>query len=227
MKDVTKKLLTVGALLLTVMSARADVVNVTLNGTITSGGAISGVSFAGKPISVGFSYDTATPGIGGVFTGGANFLHPFIDINGSRYVTFADQLAPSTPRTITLSDGPSNGFAVLHNVNGYVGITDMTEVLTLNFVGAGNFLNSTTALPTSLNVAGAGTGAFSLLYADDCQNYACGPVLPFFAGAQFTFDRLTVGSATAVPVPAALWSLGIGLLGLSACTRRRANAVTH
>ena len=220
MNWVTRKMIGLGALALVMSSAEAAIVSVNLSGTITSGGSYS-VSWAGLPIAVGFSYDTATAGVGGVFSGGANFLNPHVDINGVRYVTFADNLAPATLRNITLVDGAPDRFMLTHDVNGYQGITDKSERLILAFAGTSSFLAGVESLPSALNVSGSGLGSFSLLYADDCQNYACGPVLPFFAGASFTFEQLTASAISSVPVPAAFWLLGSSLLGLGRFSRPR------
>lgn len=201
--------------------ALAEVVEVNMYGTVTGGGSSGNVSFAGRSVRVGFSYDTATVGVGGVFSGGINFLNPFIEMNGVRYVTFTDELTPLHPTTVTLLDGSPDSLAVDFDMSGYVGITDRSESLTLNFVGASNFLNGVSSLPAAASVLGAGgTGSFSLLYADDCQNYACPPVLPFFASASFTLDRMQIGAA-AVPEPGSYALLGLGLLSIGAAVRRR------
>ena len=194
-------------------SAEAALVNVRLNGTITSGGTF-GVDFTGRTISVGFQYDSARTGSNGIFLFGANALNPFIDINGARYVNFADQLAPATPRTITVADATPDTFALTYGVNGYVGITDTNETLKINFAGASELWSSVDSLPSSLNAGGIGTGSFSVFYADDCLNYACGPVLPFYASATFNFTALTASVMPSVPVPAPIWLLGTGLLTL-------------
>ena len=131
-------------------------------------------------------------------------------------MTLADNLAPTTLRNITLGDGSSDRFTVTHDVNAYQGITDMSERLILNFAGSSSFLTGVGSLLSSLNASGTGLGAFSLLYADDCQNYACGPVLPYFAGAEFTFSQPTASSISSVPVPAALWLFCSSLFGLRA-----------
>jgi hypothetical protein len=185
----------------------AAIVEVQLFGTASSGGTISGHSFAGQAVRVSFSYDTSTVGVGGVFSGGVNFLNPVLYMNGSRYVTFTDELPPEHPTTVSLVDGTPDTLAVDFDVNGYVGITSRGESLTLNFAGASNFLSGVSTLPSAANVPGSGSGSFSLLYADDCQNYACGPGGIFFANASFSLDRLQIGaSPVPEPSPLALWA---------------------
>jgi hypothetical protein len=200
--------------------ALAALVEVNLYGTATTGGTITGQSFTGQSVRVSFSYDTNTAGVGGVFSGGVNFLNPSLFLNGTRYVNFTDELAPLHPTTVTLVNGTPDTLAVDFDMDGYVGITNRTESLTLNFAGASDFLSSVAALPASANVLGTGTGSFSLLYADDCQNYACGPGGIFFAGANFTIDRLQIG-VSAVPEPSPLALLALGGLGMAAVLRRR------
>jgi hypothetical protein len=200
--------------------AQAALVDVNLYGTATTGGTITGQSFAGHSVRVSFSYDTATAGVGGVFSGGINFLNPTLFLNGTRYVNFSDELAPLHPTTVTLVNGAPDTMAVDFDVDGYVGITNRTEALTLNFAGATDFLSGVAALPASANVLGTGTGSFSLLYADDCQNYACGPGGIFFAGASFSIDRLQIG-ASAVPEPSTWALMALGSLGMAMVLRRR------
>jgi PEP-CTERM motif len=200
--------------------ARAALVDVNMYGTVASGGTITGQSFAGQSVRVSFSYDTNTIGVGGVFSGGINFLNPTLYLNSTRYVNFTDELAPLHPTTVTLVNGAPDTMAVDFDMDGYVGITNRTEALTLNFAGASDFLSSAATLPASANVLGSGTGSFSLLYADDCQNYACGPGGIFFAGASFSIDRLQIG-VSAVPEPSPLALLALGGLGMAMVLRRR------
>jgi hypothetical protein len=202
-------------------AAIAALVEVNVYGTVTSGSTITGQNFAGQSVRVSFSYDTATAGVGGVFSGGVNFLNPALFLNGARFVSFTDELPPAHPTTVTLVDGTPDTLSVDFDVDGYVGITNRSESLTLNFAAAGNLLAGVAALPASADMAGSGSGSFSLLYADDCQNYACGPGGIFAAGAAFTIDRLVIG-ASPVPEPslAVLWLFGG--LGLWAGTRIRA-----
>lgn len=199
---------------------RAALVEVNLYGTATSGGTITGANFAGQSVRVSFSYDTAATGVGGVFSGGVNFLNPALFLNGSRYVNFTDELSPLHPTTVTLVDGTPDTLAVDFDVEGYVGITSRGESLTINFTGASNFLSGVAALPESANVLGAGTGSFSMLYADDCQNYACGPGGIFFANAIFSIDRLQI-TASPVAEPSQWAMLALGGMGLWVHARRR------
>jgi hypothetical protein len=201
--------------------ALASLVEVNFYGTALSGGTITGQSFAGQSVRVNFSYDTAALGVAGVFSGGVNFLNPTLYLNGVRYVSFSDELTPSHPTTLTLVNGTPDTMALAFDVNGYVGITNRTESLTINFAGSGDFLSGVAALPAVVDVLGTGTGSFSLLYADDCQNYACGPGGIFFAGASFSVDRLQI-FATAVPEPTQGAMLALGALGLWVGTRRLA-----
>jgi PEP-CTERM motif len=201
-------------------SVLASVVDVNLYGTVSSGGTITGQSFVGQSIRVGFSYDTATVGVGGVFSGGVNFLNPFLMLNGIRYVTFSDELAPLHPTTVTLGNGAPDTLAVDFDVDGYVSITSRSESLTINFAGASDFISTVNTLPAVASVLGSGSGSFSLLYVDDCQNYACGPGGVFFSGANFTLDRIDIGPS-AVPEPASYGLFGLGLLGLGSLLRRR------
>ncbi len=200
--------------------ALAAVVEVNLYGTASSGGTITGQSFVGQSVRVSFSYDTNTVGVAGVFSGGINFLNPTLFLNGTRYVNFTDELPPLHPTTVTLINGAPDTMAVDFDMDGYVGITNRTESLTPNFAGASDFLSSVAALPASANVLGTGTGSFSLLYADDCQNYACGPGGIFFSGASFSIDRLQIG-VSAVPEPSPMALLALGALGIAAVLRRR------
>jgi hypothetical protein len=225
MRNVSPSLLTasaVCALVAATSPASAVMVDVNLYGTVTSGGSTGAQTFTGRSVRVGFSYDTATVGIGGVFSGGVNFLNPFLEMNGVRYVNFADELAPEHPTTVSLVDGTPDTLAVDFDVNGYVGITNKGESLTLNFAGATDFLTGVSALPSAVNVLGAGasTGSFALFYADDCQNYACGPGGFFFSSASFTLDRLQIG-ASAVPEPASYWMLSLGALAVLVGAHKR------
>ena len=200
-------------------TSQAAQVDVRLTGTVVSGGTF-GVSFAGQSIVVGFSYDSATAGVAGVFSGGVNFLNPFIDLAGVRYVNFSDHLAPVHPTTLTLVEGSPDRLALDLDISRYEGITDKTESLDLSFQGASSFLDGNQALPTLASALGSGTGSFSVIHADDCQNYACGPQLPFFANATFTLNRIEITPAP-VPEPASQALYLLGLLGMGAWSRRR------
>ncbi len=216
-------LVCLAASLLAAAPAQAVTVNVNLFGTVTSGGNITGQSFVGQSVQVGLSYDTVTVGAGGIFSGGINFLGPILMLNGLRYVNFGDRLALVHPTTLTVVNGAADSLAVDFDADGYVGISNRSESLTINFTSPIDFISNTSVLPASANVQGAGTGSFSLLYVDDCQNYACGPSGVFYAGASFDINRLEIG-ASAVPEPASYGLLGLGLMcmALNAGRRRRA-----
>lgn len=61
------------------------------------------------------------------------------------------------------------------------------------------------------------TGAYSLSWTTIVDNSVGGPCLPGHCVAQFTF----VGTASPVPIPAAVWLLSSGLLGLLSVVRSR------
>ena len=59
----------------------------------------------------------------------------------------------------------------------------------------------------------------------DCYAYLCGEVwgMGWLGGYDYTLQAITL-SSTVVPVPAALWLLGSGLIGLVGFSRRKARA---
>jgi hypothetical protein len=210
------------ALLAATLPAQAVIVDVNVYGTVTVGSSTANPSFAGNTVQVGFSYDTATVGVAGVFSGGANFLNPFVVLNGVRYVTFHDEFPPTHPTTVTLVDGTPDSLAVDFAVSSYVAPVSRDESLKINFSAASDFLNGTTLLPSAASVAGTGSGSFNLLYINDCQNYACGPGIVFFAGATFSLNRLEIGVA-AVPEPTSygMWACGGAMLALAIRRRQK------
>jgi PEP-CTERM motif len=143
-------------------------------------------------------------------------------LNGVRYVTFTDELAPLHPTTVTVSNGAAETLAVDFDVDTYVGITNRTEALTINFAGANDFISGIGASPASGNVLGTGVGSVSLLYADDCQHNACGPGGVFFSGGSFSINRIEIGAAA--PEPATYGLFGIVVLTVSLVARRRTGA---
>jgi hypothetical protein len=207
-------------------TAKAAIIDVALTGTVTS----STHNYTGQSALVGFSYNTSTVGAGGVFSGGANFLNPYVTIGGGfGTYTFNDHVTPSfvNAASITLVDGSPDTLALKYDMDGYITNANYIESLITNFAGASNFLNGVGTLPSAIRVSGSGTGSFGLTVFNDCLNYVCAPAdfIPSVFGAQFSFNQLTIGPTpvAAVPEPAtyAMLLAGLGVLGFTARRKSR------
>ncbi len=132
--------------------------------------------------------------------------------------TAASNLGDDVTPAGTISGGPIPS-GVLDNINNTIAM-DLSSFfgnwgdVDIDF-GTGKNDGITSALATG--TWNPVTGAYSMTWMSTVANTVGGPCLPTNCVAQFTFE----GTASHVPIPAAIWLFGSGLLGLLGVARRR------
>ncbi len=166
----------------------------------------------------------------------ANVIYPALDVQQLN----ADTGVTSTATGLTM-DGTA--FAIIYtNSSNWPGFPDQNFSLTSDTTGSGTLSVGNGSILTAtfsnlsisdLGFSGVGTFAADLAYTGGSMaaNLQTGRIEggfsnatgPIGLGKPFTADNLTakIGKVQAVPVPAAVWLFGSGLLGLLGMARRR------
>ena len=170
-----------------------------------------------------------------------NYASLTIAITGDGTTTFAGPIAPPVQIVMGTYQDPivqlgsgylsakiySTGYYGISAPSGSVDTTANTinvdfSSLRVNAQIGLNMLDFAVPVITNPPSAGSynpGTGAYALVWSDPFSVWVAGHTITGIATVSLS------GSATLVPVPAALWLLGSGLLGLAGIARRRRTSV--
>jgi len=125
------------------------------------------------------------------------------------------------------SNANNNSNIFVKNVNGQLGTTDPLENLSLRanrgeptFTDAGNF-NDTALFGFATEGLLGGSASFYWLGIDDFDNNISLDPQLIGSWSSLSDGTLTFNSVSAVPVPAAVWLFGSGLMGMVGVARRR------
>lgn len=159
---------------------------------------VTGFTFADLGPSTAFFSPTAFTGAAAVLNGGQLILSNVVVAPGAGYSSSG---SGSNPYSVTMNNLASSGAYVLKNAGGVtLASGSFSNVISPTLTGQ-VLLGGSSAGPLSLN--GIALGAVS------------------FAGQSLLVKGDVLFNGTAVPLPAAVWLLGSGLLGLSGLARRR------
>lgn len=170
-----------------------------------------------------------------------NYASLTIAITGDGVTTFAGPIAPPVPIDMGIYQDPivqmGSGYltAKIYSTGAYGmpapsgSVNTLANTINVDFSSLRasaqiglymlDFAVPVITNPPSAGSYNPGTGAYSLVWTDPFSVLVAGRAITGIATVSLS------GSATLVPVPAALWLLGSGLLGLAGIARRRKSPV--
>ena len=161
--------------------------------------------------------------VGGVFIDGAGSLDVF-SFQSMDVLTAVLQSDSLTHPNATVT---VRGY--LGGVNGMMNGTVEADGITMQYNGGAQVAQATiteTTLGTfDFLAADAGFGEVDYVEFFFSDFYRVTPSSLGDTALQFDFDNIVVGTVSAVPVPAAVWLFGTGLIGLVSCSKRKQNTL--